>query len=107
MNNSTIQTDFQEPEVDIKPMLRERSLEVAEILSALENIKSSSYWNVLQQKVFAPRLALLLKRLKLEPDTKKIFQLQGAIQETEQHMDLATLSLSLRKELDSIKNKLK
>lgn len=106
MNNSIFTNETPEAVVDIKPMLRERQVEVVEILEAIENIKSSSYWNVLQQKVFSKRTALLIKKLKNAEDTKDMFRLQGMIQESELRTDLATLSLSLRKELESIKSQL-
>lgn len=107
MNNSTFTVETPEAEVDVSPMLQQRAVEVANIIEAIESIKTSSYWTVLQQKVFDPRLSLLLKRLRTEKDPTEMFRLQGMIQGIELHTNLATLSLSMRKELDGIKSKLK
>jgi len=111
MNNSKISQDSfaleNEPELDKTPWLRERQTEIVEIIEALEAVKQSSYWKVLQNKIFTASLELLQRKIRNEKDSKEIFRLQGQLGWAEKFADLDKMVEVYRKELENIKQQLK
>lgn len=81
MNNSKLieNAPLVEDVVDLKPMLRQRETELAEIIEALESISQSKYWKVLLTKVFNKDLGSLQTRLEDEKNPTEIYRLQGEI----------------------------
>lgn len=109
MNNSyfTIEAMHEEQPVDVVPMLRARLDEIAKVLSAIDAVKGSAYWVVLEEEIFTKQLNLLQRRLRSEKDTTELFRLQGAVSELENFGDLKKLSGKLRKEVENINKQIK
>lgn len=110
MNNSKIAADNvfeEEAEVDIEPMLRARRQELTDILEALGHITASSYWKVLEEKVFLGARELLEKKLRVEKDSQEICRLQGQLAWMDKYAELSKLTEVYRKELERINNQLK
>lgn len=93
------------PEKDISPQLRARMQELTDIIEALQNIGSSSYWKVLQKYEFDDTLSHLLVELGKEEDTVKIYRLQGEIKRAKKYV-LDKLLIDRRQELERIRKQL-
>lgn len=109
MNNSSLGLDVKlEPEkqIDISPWLRQKEQELVQVIEALQNIASSSYWKVLKQKVFDGVLESLQRKISNESDDKEIYRLQGQIAWAEKYSNLDKLIEIYRKELQGIKKQL-
>ena len=110
MNNSKIAIDSftlrEEPEVDTLPMLREQATELAEIIEALDNVTSSNYWKLLQNKVWGGILSNLQSRMNKEKDPTEIYRYQGQIIWAEKYTDIEKLTDVYRKKLVNLKNKI-
>ena len=106
MNNSRIISGVleEEPMVDAKPILRQRRQEVTDILEALSHITASSYWKVLEDKVFLGARELLEKKLRVEKDSQEICRLQGQLAWMDKYAELGKLTEVYRKELERINN---
>lgn len=103
MNNSKIALEYEslaeEKLVDYKPMLRQRETDLAEIIEALRNIRASSYWKVLEAKVFNKEFNSLRDKLENEKNPTEIYRLQGRITQAKK--------LNLDKELQACEMELK
>lgn len=109
MNNSlVVETMSLEVEAPLNnaPQLRARSVELASIIEAIENVSASSYWKLLQDKVFNGVMESLQNRIRSEKNPTEIYRLQGQIGWAEKYSDLSKLSQAYRKELSNVKNKL-
>lgn len=109
MNNSQIAQDaliglLQEAPSDRLPILRKRETELTELIEALDHIRSSNYWKVIQRH-FAKDLERLVIQLKREKDTTEIFRLQGEITRAEK-LDLDKTTESYRQELSGVRKQL-
>ena len=111
MNNSKLAIESinlsQEEAVDASPMYRMRETEVLAIIEALENVSSSKYWHLLQEKVFDGVVESLQRRLRNEKDTTEMFRLQGQVVWAEKYSDLKSLIIVYKNELANIRNNLK
>uniref|UniRef100_A0A6M3Y876 Uncharacterized protein n=1 Tax=viral metagenome TaxID=1070528 RepID=A0A6M3Y876_9ZZZZ len=110
MNNSKIIEGNilkEEPAVDLKPMLRQRQEETVSIIEALQAVKGSEYWKVLQDKVFQGSLEVLERRIRTEKEPQELYRLQGQLGWAEKFTNLDKLVELYRKELDNIKNQIK
>ena len=110
MNNSKIIKDniLEAPEnIDNSAMLRKQEQELLEVIEAIESIKSSNYWKVLEKKVWTPSLDTLQRQLNKEKEVNQIFQLQGQIKWAEKVADLDKMSKMMRNTLQGLKNSLK
>lgn len=111
MNNSKIAIEnatlMDEPEIDITPWLVQRQKELTEIIEAIRAINSSSYWKVLQNKVFQGSLEVLERQIRTERDSKEMFRLQGQLGWAEKFTNLEKLSDVYRKELENVNKQLK
>lgn len=107
MNNAKLALDAntldEEEPVDLKPMMRERETELAEIIEALENINSSNYWKLLQDKVFSGVVDALARRIAKEKDPTELYRLQGQIVWAAKYMDLNKLAQVYRNELTNVR----
>ena len=66
MNNSYIIKDniLEAPEnIDNSPLLRKEEQELLEVIEAIESIRTSNYWKVLEEKVFSRELGILQRLL--------------------------------------------
>lgn len=107
MNNAMISRDkLGEIEIDVKPMLRARETEIQRILEALENIKGSNYWKVLEEDIFSKELANLYHKIKVEKDPPEIYRLQGKLEWVEKYADFDKVISNYRLELQGIRKKL-
>jgi len=110
MNLSKIATDNtfleSEPERDLTPLLAEQRGELVEIIGALEAIKGSKYWQILQNKVFQGAFDILQRKLRSEKDSKEILRLQGQIVWMEKYLDFDKMLLLYRKELQNVTKRL-
>lgn len=108
MNNSKIAIDnvslADEEVVDNTPLLRQRETELVDLIDALDHIRASNYWKVIQRK-FTEELQRLLNQLKKEKDTTVLFRLQGEITRAEK-LDLDKTADEYRNELRGIRKKL-
>lgn len=95
-----------EERVDIRPALRSRQEELALIIEAIENIKASSYWKVLEDKVFKGVHDSLLTRLKSEKEPIDIYRLQGQLMWAEKYLDLDKFMGIYKLELQNIRSKI-
>ncbi len=106
MNNAKITTM---EDIDEKPdnsaILREKADDLTEIIEALQNIASSSYWKVLEKNVFDVELAKSKRRLETESDTTEIFRLQGETRLGRRY-HLEKLLAKYRDELTTLRKKL-
>ena len=110
MNNSKIIKDniLEAPEnIDNSAMLRKQEQELLEVIEALENIKASNYWKLLENKVWIPSLDNLQRQLNKEKEINQIFQLQGQIKWVEKIANLDQMLLISRNKLTGIRNSLK
>ena len=110
MNNSKIIKDniLEVPEsIDNSPLLRQQEQELLEVIEALEHIKSSNYWKVLEKKVWIPSLETLQRQLNVAKEVNQIFQLQGQIKWAEKVSNLDKMSQMTRNTLTGIRNSLK
>lgn len=105
MNNSFITKEEISEDKDSSVLLREKVENLTEIIEALQNIASSSYWQVLQNNVFNVDLSKAKSRLAKEKDTTEIFRLQGEIRWGEK-FDLEKLLAKYRDELQGIRKQL-
>jgi hypothetical protein len=106
MNNAfIIKNSFEDSKKDPKPQLRERAEQVGEIIEALQNIASSSYWLVLKKNVFDVEIRSAKKSLAIEDDPTKMFRLQGEVR-WENKINLEKLLTKYRNELQTINSKL-
>lgn len=110
MNNSKLAIESllitEETSIDVSPHLRQRQQELAEIIAAFDAIVASSYWKVLQNKVFDGVLEALQKRLDAEKDEKEIFRLQGQIAWARKYADLTKMTQTFKDELQRITKQL-
>lgn len=108
MNNSKVILDSgflaEEDILDPRPFLRERETELLELLDALDHIRSSDYWRLIQQK-FADDLQKLINQLKSEKDTTELFRLQGRVTQAER-LNLDKTAEEYRTELAGIRKQL-
>ena len=109
MNNSKIIKDniLEEPKNEVnEELLRQQEKELLEIIEAMESIKSSNYWKLLEQKVWLPALEILQRNLNKEEDATKIYRLQGKIEWAEKFVLLDKMAVQNRKILEGIRAKL-
>ena len=109
MNNSKIvaeNTLVEELGIDKKPVLNQRRQEVTDILEALSHITASSYWKVLEEKVFSGAKGVLEKKLRVEKDSQEICRLQGQLAWMDKYAELSKLTEVYRKELERLNNQL-
>ena len=107
MNNSTVrQFTINESKVDVSPMLRQKEKELLEIIDAIQNIYSSSYWKVLEEKVFSGLVEGLDRKLRTESDHQKSAWLQGAISIAEKYQDFKKFEETYRLELTRVRSSL-
>src|SRR3990167_10024455 len=104
MNNAFINQEVASEEQS-SVLLREKVEKTTEIIEALQNIASSSYWKVLQQNVFDVELGKSKRRLEVESDTTEIFRLQGEVRLSKRY-DLEKLLIKYRDELTGIRKQL-
>lgn len=90
---------------DPSPLLHQRAEQLTEMIEALENIGSSSYWKVLKKFVFDVDLAKARRSLAKEKDTTEMFRLQGEIRWGEK-LSIENLLVKYRNELVTIKSKI-
>jgi len=109
MNNSklTENTLSEEPEIDIKPMLRQRQEEIVKIIEAIDSICQSNYWRFLEKEVFQPVLDSSVNQICTEKDDRKVAQLQGKIEVLSKYADFKQFSEAYRLELKKIDQQLK
>ena len=106
MNNSFIIKDniLEAPEnIDNSPLLRKEEQELLEVINAIDNIKQSNYWKVLEDKVFSWELSKLQRMLCKEKDPTVMFRLQGQITGVEK-FTMDNLLTFKRNELLAIRN---
>ena len=109
MNNSFIIKDniLEAPEnIDNSPLLRKEEQELLEVINAIDNIKQSNYWKVLEDKVFNGELSKLQRMLCKEKDPTVMFSLQGQIAGVEK-FTMDNLLTFKRNELLAIRSSLK
>lgn len=105
MNLSKLTMDqvFNEPEIDNTKLLRGRETKLLEEIDALEHISQSSYWKLIEERIFKPELSLLERNLQEENDTQELFRLQGRVKEAKKYIDFSKLISIRRNELQGIK----
>lgn len=107
MNNSQVANLNLEEEqpIDRKPFLRQREIELVKLIEAIENLKSSNYWNILED-FFTREVGKLRNELDDERDTIKIYRLQGNLEWAKKYSDLSKLSERYREELINIRKQI-
>lgn len=107
MNNSQVANLNLEEEqpIDRKPFLRQREIELVKLIEAIENLKSSNYWNILED-FFTREVEKLRNELDDERDTIKIYRLQGNLEWAKKYSDLSKLSERYREELINIRKQI-
>jgi uncharacterized membrane protein YukC len=103
MNNAFINNEIEEKKDST--ILRSKVDKTTEIIEALQNIASSSYWKVLQQNVFDVELVKSKRRLEVESNTTEIFRLQGEVRLGRRY-NLEKLLQKYRDELQGIRKQL-
>lgn len=109
MNNSKLieNTLTEEPEVDIKPMLRSRQEEIVKIIEAIDSICQSNYWKFLERELFQPILNSSVNQICIESNDRKVAILQGKIEILSKYADFKQFSEAYRMELKKIEQQLK
>ena len=89
MNNSKLVENSltEEPQADIKPMLRSRQEEIAKVIEAIDSISHSNHWKFLEVKVFQASLNSSVNQLCVEKDDRKVAVLQGKIEVLSKYAD--------------------
>ena len=107
MNNAKLVENSltEEPQADIKPMLRSRQEEIAKIIEAIDSISHSNHWKFLEVKVFQASLNSSVNQLCVEKDDRKVAVLQGKIEILSKYADFKGFSEAYRLELKSIEQK--
>jgi len=108
MNNAFIiqeDTLSDESPKDNQPELRARAEVLTDIIEALVNVASSSYWTVLSKYVFDVDLDKAKRSLVKSNDTTEMFRLQGEIRVGEK-FSLENLLTKYRNELQTIRKKI-
>lgn len=90
---------------DASPQLVERVQQLTDVIEAIQNITSSSYWAVLKKYVFDVDLAKARSSLEKEKDTTEMFRLQGEIRGRKK-INLEKLLIEKRNELQATRQKL-
>ncbi len=110
MNNSFAALGSLEPEnvEDRKPQLREREATLVRLLSALEEVHTSSGWSTLKTEVFASLVERLEKDLLTEAqkrpvDQSKLAHITGQLDWAKKYADLDKLASSYRIELQGVR----
>ena len=85
--------------------LRGQVTRLTEVIEALQNIQSSSYWLVLKKNVFDADLEKSKRSLVNSKDTTEIFRLQGEIRWGEK-FNLEKLIEKYRNELSAVNKKI-
>ena len=109
MNNALLTSNSlsEEPQADIKPMLRSRQEEIVKIIEAINSISQSSYWKFLEEKVFAISLNSAINQICIEKEDRKVAILQGKIEILSKYADFKGFSEAYRLELKNIEKQLK
>ena len=102
MNNAFINKEYEDVSDKNLPILREQVTRLTEVIEALQNIQSSSYWQVLQKNIFYVELAKSKRRLENETNPTEIYRLQGEIKLGRKY-DLEKLLTKYRDELSAIR----
>lgn len=115
MNNAFLTLEavklYQEKEIDLAPILREKEAELLETISAVQKISKTKEWSTLKTKVFDGITEHLSQEITREarietPDTLKLNRLAGQLKWAERYSDLQKFEDSLRVELTNVRNKL-
>lgn len=106
MNNSKLVADNVGLEIekpaDNLPWLRLRQKELLEIIEAIQAVSASSYWKLLDQRIWRGVAESLKSRLSKERDEKEMYRLQGQIAWAEKYSDFAKLQEAYKLELSNI-----
>lgn len=107
MNNSTLKSRLDtDAEIDVSPQLRKRETELAETIEAIQNIAGSSYWKVLEERIFNGLLETINKKLQEATDEKEMYRLQGQAIWAKKYSDFHSLADAFRVELQMIQKQL-
>ncbi len=115
MNNSKIaieNTLAEEPEFDNKPLLREMQSQRTRIVQAIDRVKASKDWRMLEDELFEGIVEKLEKLLREEAnkrpiDDAQIYYLQGQLVWAKKYADLEKLKEVFKVEVQNIKKQLK
>ena len=105
MNNSKIVLELESFSEEKKTeFLKQRETELLLILEALQNIKGSKYWKLLEEKVFNGVLISLQHRIRTEKNPTEIYRLQGQIVWAEKFCDLTKMYQAYQNELTRLRS---
>ena len=90
---------------DKETLLRQRETELLAILEALQNVKASRYWKLLEEKVLNGVMQSLQQRIKNEKNPTEIYRLQGQIVWAEKFCDLTKMYQAYQNELNNIRQR--
>jgi len=110
MNNSKIAIDnvnLKDKEVDTTPYLRVREKELLQTVEAIQAVKASNYWKVLEKNVFGGLVESFDKTLRTTKDEKTFLFAQGARSIAEKFSDFNKLESIYQQELKSVRSQLK
>lgn len=106
MNNSLIASQFvdiAEEQDQSKVYVHKRVQELGEVIEALQAIKRSNHWKLLEDKVWNGVFTSLQKRIRSEKDMTEIHRLQGQIVWAEKYLNLDDLVAAFKRELQTLK----
>lgn len=109
MNNSMVSVEMNSDDrrdKDKEPYLRARQTELTEIIEAIDNIKASSYWKILQTKIFDDVARSLQSKIRSETNTTELFRLQGQLGWADKFCDFNKLAKVYRLELEKVNKQL-
>jgi ERCC4-related helicase len=110
MNNSKLTMEnvplSEEKAADFTPYLRQQETELVEVIEALEAIKGSKYWKLLEERVFKGVHESLHRKMRNEKDSKELFRLQGQLIWADKYADLGNLIEANKKILQRVKQEL-
>jgi len=113
MNNAKLVIDFQDEQFEEEkaPVIRQRQVEVVQIIESLQRIADSEDWRTLNTLVFKGLVETLKERIHVEATNKTInsdelHRLNGQLTWAKRYSDLYKLIDVYKLELTTLRNKL-
>jgi len=107
MNNSKLAMDNMEigieSPVDTTPFLRTKEKTIVETITAIQAIKSSSHWKVLERNVFGGLVESFDRKLRTLRDEKELFYTQGAMSMAIKYADFDKLEEVYQNDLKNVR----
>ena len=107
----SLSTFAEAPQVDTKPLLRQREQKLIKVIEALQEVQQSPAWSTLKNEVFDGLVATLEQEIKNEakkenPESTRLNRIAGQLRWAEKYADLEKLERGFKVELQGIRKTL-